>query len=114
MTTSNQSDKTVRIAELNDILRTTGLGGRTFVTTGVNALDQSVVNEIMMAVREFSTFSTDNDPHQEHDFGVVTVRGHKIFWKMDYYDKTMEWGSEDPSDPEQTCRVLTIMLASEY
>ena len=38
----------------------------------------------------------------------------RIFWKIDYYDPSLDFGSEIPSDPAQTVRVLTIMLASEY
>lgn len=55
-----------------------------------------------------------NDPHKEHDFGSFEIAGRKFFFKLDYYDSAMEFGSEDPADPSKTTRVLTIMLASEY
>jgi Protein of unknown function (DUF3768) len=50
----------------------------------------------------------------EHDFGSFELEGEKLYWKIDCYDKKMRFGSEDPSDPEQTTRVLTILLAEEY
>jgi hypothetical protein len=31
-----------------------------------------------------------------------------------YYDRAMEHGSEDRSGPDQTTRVMTVMLADEY
>ncbi len=62
----------------------------------------------------FSDFTPENDPHGEHDFGSFAVAGRKFFFKIDYFDAAMEFGSEDPADPAKTTRVLTIMLAEEY
>jgi Protein of unknown function (DUF3768) len=33
---------------------------------------------------------------------------------MDYYDRALSGGGEDPSDPPKTVPALTLMLASEY
>ena len=102
------------IQRLNDALRQTFAGGRVMMTDGINALPDDVKAKVLSAVRSFSDFTEDNDPHKEHDFGSLEVNGEKFFWKIDYYDKSMEYGSEDPADPAVTTRVLTIMLASEY
>jgi hypothetical protein len=58
--------------------------------------------------------SPDEDPHGERDFGVFEHEGHKLYWKIDYYDPSLSFGSDDPSDIAQTMQVLTILLASEY
>ena len=107
--------RTKRIAELNDLCRTAmGVAGRLMQTSGISALpreDQSVIRE---QVQRFNNWTKDNDPYGEHDFGAFEHDGKRIFWKIDYYARDMEHGSEDPSDPQQTVRVLTIMLAEEY
>lgn len=114
------SDKSVRIAALNDAVRKNPIAGknhRLLVTPGISALtrgDALKLTTLMLNVAEFGTFNEDNDPHGEHDFGAFLFDGEKIFWKIDYYALDMEHGSEDPSDPEKTVRVLTVMLASEY
>jgi hypothetical protein len=37
-----------------------------------------------------------------------------IFFKIDYFDKSLTYHSPDPSDGSVTERVITIMLADEY
>lgn len=108
-------DKTQRIRELNDVARTAmGVACILNQTDGIKALTPEVQSKIREQVELFKDFNQGNDPHGEHDFGSLTVADHRVFWKIDYYDKNMEGGSEDPSDPGQTTRVLTIMLAEEY
>ena len=63
---------------------------------------------------EDDAFDDDDDPYQERDFAALEVEGTKVYFKFDYYNLTMDRGSEDPADPAQTVRVLTVMLPSEY
>jgi hypothetical protein len=102
------------IRALNDAFRTTMTGGTVLMTAGVDALPSDVKAMVIRRVATFLDFTPDNDPHGEHDFGSFELTGRKFFWKIDYYDDAVEFGSEDPSDPSKTTRVLTIMLAEEY
>ena len=103
-----------KIRELNDAFRSTMTGGRVMMTAGVDALSNVHKTLLIERVRTFDSFSADNDPHGEHDFGSIDFLGRKFFFKIDYFDATMQFGSEDPADPAKTTRVLTIMLAEEY
>ena len=84
------------------------------MTAGVDALPPDILASVLSKMREFKDFTSDNDPHGEHDFGALEVNGHQIFFKIDYYDLKLEYGSKDPADPTKTTRVLTLMLATEY
>lgn len=112
--TDNHAAQISMIAALNDRLRQTYWGGKVMTTSGVNALPDEIQIQAFRAVSEFDTFTEENDPHGEHDFGKVVVAGHSFFWKIDYYDNRMECRSEDPTNPDVTTRVLTIMLTGEY
>jgi len=103
-----------RIQELNDTFRASLRGGQCFLTRGVSEKGLSFATAAIAAVRGFDQFTPDNDPYGEHDFGSFEIASDKLFWKIDYYDLTLEFGSNDPADPAQTKRVLTIMLAEEY
>lgn len=102
------------IAVLNDRFRKTFLGGKVLMTASVAALAPNELTDVLKAVRSFNAFCEDNDPHGEHDFGSFEVGAQTYYFKIDYYDTTLEHGSADPADPTVTTRVLTIMLASEY
>ena len=106
--------RTDRIRELNDAFRKTLQGGQCLFTPGVSDLGIPFSMTAFAAVSSFSEFTTDNDPYGEHDFGAFQIGEERLFWKIDYYDRTLEFGSNDPADPAQTKRVLTIMLTEEY
>lgn len=104
-----------RVRELNDRLRTTGLGnGSIVLTQGIQAEGHAFIVSAVEAVRAFDGFNEDNDPWGEHDFGAVEVAGERVFFKIDYLDPSLQSGSENPANEGCTHRVLTIMLASEY
>ncbi|MGV7222178.1 MAG: DUF3768 domain-containing protein [Nitrospinales bacterium] len=104
-----------RIAELNDLCRTAlGVGGRFLQTPGICGLSQTEQSRIRELVELYDDFNKDNDPYGEHDFGAIEHNGEKIFWKIDYYAPDLIYGSDEPSDPSKTVRVLTVMLAEEY
>jgi len=108
--------KIEQIRNLNDRLRQNlGIGVETAViTTGVAALGAAAVARIVKTITVYDDFCHDNDPHGEHDFGAFEADGHVIFFKIDYFDPTLTYHSDDPADPTITHRVITIMLAEEY
>jgi hypothetical protein len=110
MTTSQAN----RIRALNDDLRQHLIGGGAVITLGVAALGQEAVDRIVQTVAVFDDFCHVNDPYEEHDFGSFEVEGETIFFKIDYFDRTLTHHSPDPADPAVTERVITIMLADEY
>ena len=99
-------------------------------TAGFQSLPDGDRFAALAAVVGFSRFDADNDPYGEHDFGTIyrlapgrwtqdrpkdsKAITETVFWKVDYYDASLTYGSEAPWNEQQTKRVLTIMLASEY
>lgn len=103
-----------RIRELNDAFRRTFRGGKVVMTASVAALPDMVKAAALQQAADFYDFTEDNDPYGEHDFGAFELCNRKFFWKIDYYDPGLEFGSEDPADPAKTTRVLTVLLAEDY
>lgn len=106
--TPEQGSRAAQIAHLNDAFRRSTR--EVMVTQGVQTLPD--VLGLVHAVRVFDTFTPNNDPYGEHDFGSIVWYQAKTYWKIDYYDQALQYW-HDPLSPE--CRrILTVMLASEY
>jgi hypothetical protein len=110
----SRAARAARIAALNDAFRQSFQGGKVMMTASVAALPLDIRVMALRAVRTFSAFNADNDPHAEHDFGSFKIAGESFFWKIDYYDPSLTFGSDDPADAAKTRRVLTLMLAEDY
>ena len=109
-----QSLNTVAIRELNDQFRRSLMGGRILLTPGIAELDEPTREEILRQIVEFQNFNEADDPHGEHDFVAFSFNGVQVFMKIDYYSLDLKAESNDPSNPLETARVMTIMTAEEY
>ncbi|MBT4116286.1 MAG: DUF3768 domain-containing protein [Rhodospirillaceae bacterium] len=107
-------DKTTNIRKLNDMLRGQRIGGRILITPGVQGLGLDSINLLLEEVANYDGFGSQNDPWDEHDGAAIVFQGQRYYWKIDYYDQTLKYGSPDPSDPLVTERVLTLMRSDEY
>lgn len=114
------TDQTTRIAELNDLCR---LGrdpsARIVITAtclaaladGADRIGEIVAQaEVLAAIRKYSFLPADG---AERARGELTIRDTPVRFVIDYYDSALEWGSENPANPDVTTRVLTIMLAQD-
>ena len=106
--------KTARIRALNDGLRQNFADGIAVMTSGIAALGAEAVERIVKTIAVYDDFCHANDHHEEHDFGAFDADGHRVFFKIDYFDESLTYHSPDPADPSVTKRVITIMLAEEY
>lgn len=110
---STDTDR-ARVRALNDQLRRHLTGGRAVMTPGIAALGSEAVQRLVQTIAVFDDFCTANDPHDEHDFGAFNYEGVEVFFKIDYFDKDLNFHSPDPADPSVTERIITLMLAEEY
>jgi len=118
------NEVTAQIQAKNDALRQglfTPEGGMCSVTRGVHDLPVEAKAQVLLAVKNYDNFNEDNDPHGEHEFGIVELEGiPKVFWKIDYFeDAKMDCNpdsnfGENEEDFINAYRLLTIMLADEY
>lgn len=113
-------EKTAKIRKLNDDLRKFGPGpwNKLFLTHMMSQTPMPLRLKVFSAVQSFNDFNEDNDPYGEHDCAIMDVKDadgtvHRIFFKIDYYDTDLRYGSEAPWNERMCRRVLTIGFAEE-
>lgn len=112
-----KEERVERIRELNDDMRKFRGKGSIFLMGDLGLALDSTRYSALAKIMSFNDFSLDNDPYHEHDFGafVLEENGKTVMFKIDYYaDENMNTGSEDPADPDQTFRVMTVFYADDY
>src|SRR5712692_5259893 len=85
------------IARRNDEFRRTTR--EMYLMPGIQALPDML--DLVQAVRDFNTFTYDNDPDGEHNRGSIIWHEQETMWQIDYFDQTLSY-AEDPLLPE--CR----------
>lgn len=85
------------------------------MTSGVQASSLELQLQLIRLVQQqFNCFTPDNDPYKKHNFGRITLASENYFFRIDCYDPTLTFHSDDPANPKATRRVMTLMKAKEY
>lgn len=108
------------IIQLNDQLRTTfaGVGGRVVISQHISRLSPQIKNKIFNLVKSFNAFNPELDNNDLHEQGKIPVveNGLTINFNIEYAERNVpyiSYGSEDPSNPKITTRILAISLEDD-
>lgn len=119
MATQPRVDRIEAIARLNDRARL-GLDPTARIVITRNCLaafcDPDTVDAVMVQAQLLAAFrrcqfSADSP---ERDFAAILFRERKVWLKVDYFDRSLEYGSDDPADAAITTRVITVLLPEDY
>lgn len=92
---------------LNDNFRSTlAFGAAIYMSRAFFQLPQPVKYEALQRIAAYRQFHGDG----EHDAGVIILKSHAVLWRIEYRTPDLKGTSKDPSDPEQTVRVLIVEL----
>ena len=104
------------IARLNDRFRALApaisaeLPGRFVTTQGVAAMGEAAIHRLMGLLRTGDAW----DDAETRAQGTLDLDGTRVWWWIDLYDTAYAQGSDTPTDPTCTRRVLTLLLPDEY
>jgi hypothetical protein len=89
--------------------------GELYLSSGVRALGGDFMLAAIRAAQGDTDFTEENDPHGDRDRGFMVIHGVRVWWKIDCYKRGSDFrfGSDEPTDPTQTERVMTIFLPEE-
>ena len=118
--TKGQNARARRIAELNDRLRKEPANralGQVLLSAGIATRDDAFKTKVLAAIAGMTPkdFKLGNDPYRERDFNSFSVGERLCLFKIEYFAKgNLRKPSDDPADPAETERVMTVMFADEY
>ena len=98
---------------LNDHFRKTGQGGIVTLSMGLHKLGQAEVDNVM---KQLAGEKGDKsvEAGSEHDTGEIQVGNRTVNWEINYYNKELDDVSDNPTNPDQTTRFMTLLLSTEY
>jgi hypothetical protein len=65
-------------------------------------------------VAQYKDFTEANDPNGTHDFLKFELSNRSLIFSTVAYDKKLEFESPDPTDPDKTILVGTLMQNSDW